>query len=80
MLHNRNEPKHFWSLATYMRKYVIDFAKIVAPMIHLLKGKFERMTLTSDCHARFEENSNISPNLEDYGSLAMQVGLVHGSQ
>ena len=44
----------FMRLATYMRKYVRNFAKITAPITDLLKEKFERITWTNDCHASFE--------------------------
>ena len=37
-----------------MRKYVKNFVKIAAPITYLLKDKFERITLTDDCHANFE--------------------------
>ena len=36
------------------RKYVRDFVKIAAPITIMLKGKFEKFTLTSNCHASFE--------------------------
>ena len=44
---------HFWKLATYMGKYVKDFAKIAAPIIELLEDTFEKIIWTIDCHASF---------------------------
>ena len=44
----------FLELATYMRKYVTNFAKIAVPITNLLKVKFERITWTHDCHESFE--------------------------
>ena len=46
--------KHFLGLATYMRKCIRNFAKIVAPITDLLKDKFERITWTRDCYESFE--------------------------
>ena len=48
---DKTEVRRFLGLATYIRIYVRDFA---IPMINLLKGKFERIVWTSDCHASFE--------------------------
>ena len=39
-----------------------------------------QLAWSNECHAKFEENSKKSPNLEFYRSLEMQVGLVPGSQ
>jgi hypothetical protein len=70
---DKTEVRRFLGLATYMRKYVRDFAKIAAPMTDLLKGKYERITWTRDCH----ESSDRSPSLEDHGSLERWASLMH---
>ena len=54
MLKDKTEVGRFLGLATYMRNYIRDFAKIATPMIDLLKGKYERIIWTSDCYETFE--------------------------
>jgi hypothetical protein len=69
---NKTEVIRFLGLATYMRKYVRDFAKIAAPMTDLLKGKSERITWTRDCHESFEalkKTLTKTPVLRIMGSL-----------
>lgn len=49
---DKTKVRHFRGLATYMKKYVRVFAKIVE--MDLLKENFENITWISDFHASIE--------------------------
>lgn len=51
---DNNEVNHLLGLATYMVKYVMNFAKIAVHVTNLLKGKFKTITWVHDCHESFE--------------------------
>lgn len=50
----KTKVRRFLGFITYTRKYVRNFAKIAAPIMDLLKDKFERITWTCNCHENFE--------------------------
>jgi hypothetical protein len=41
--------RSFLGLASYYRRFVKGFSKIVAPMTALLRGKSESITWTNEC-------------------------------
>jgi hypothetical protein len=64
---DKTEVRRFLGLATYMRKYVRDFAKIATPMtIATPMKKALKKALTV-----------LSPSLEDHGSLERWASLMH---
>ena len=51
---DKTDVRRCLGLATYMRKYIKNFAKITILVTNLLKEKFERINWTRNCHGSFE--------------------------